>query len=73
MGLTLIIGTTIFIHISIDVSILGHIYVLQKKVLEPADVMVYHWSKPTLGRTWFEVEIKILLSFEDVVFLNNDL
>ena len=32
----------------------------KKKVLEPADVMVYHWSKPTLGRTWFEVEIKIL-------------
>ena len=33
----------------------------KKRVFEPADVMVYYWSKPTLGRTWFEVEIKILL------------
>ena len=32
----------------------------KKRVWEPADVVVYHWSKPTLGRTWFEVEIKIL-------------
>ena len=32
-----------------------------KNILEPADVMVNYWSKPTLGRTWFEVEIKILL------------
>ena len=51
-GLTLIVGTTTFIHISIDVLILlGHINVCKKKVLEPADVVVYYWSKPTLGRT----------------------
>ena len=40
--------------------LLATVMFCKQKVLEPADVVVYYWSKPTLGRTWFEVEIKIL-------------